>query len=419
VLRQNRLWNRLSELSARMSVTRPGWYYLAVVALVFAGAMMREVNLLLILAAMLCGPLLFGLWATLGELRDIRVTRRLPAGVAAGELLVGQVEVTNPGRRGRWGIVVEDRLARAYVGHDGEGHEVDRRRSVRLLFPYIPAGETRRGAYRGRLLARGRYRVGPVMAMTRFPFGLFCRQQRVADATTITVYPRTGRLTERWAQRHQEALSGVHRRERRQGPEGEFFGLRDYRSGDSMRWIHWRRSAHIGTPVVREFERPRNRDLAVVLDLHATDPDDPAVEDNIELAVSFAATLLTARCRQGGSELLLATAEQPVATSGASSADRPRVTVGAASPSLLHAMMGQLAMVEPTAVDHLPELVAATLRRIERGTEVVVVAPRPIDLAQLERHVMRRTDATGLAALRRVRVVDTSDEQLENVFQVG
>ena len=40
------------------TVCREGWYYLAIVALVFGGAVSKEVNLLLILAGMLLGGLL-------------------------------------------------------------------------------------------------------------------------------------------------------------------------------------------------------------------------------------------------------------------------------------------------------------------------------------------------------------------------
>ena len=40
------------------TICREGWYYLVIVAVVFGGAVFKEVNLLLILAGMLLGPLL-------------------------------------------------------------------------------------------------------------------------------------------------------------------------------------------------------------------------------------------------------------------------------------------------------------------------------------------------------------------------
>ena len=106
------------------------------------------------------------------------------------------------------------------------------------------------------------------------------------------------------------AAARGHRRRRppprRSGPEGDFYGVREWRSGDGRRLVHWRSSARLGKLVVRQFERPRSRDLAVVLDLWQ--PETAAVEhlENVERAVSFAATVLTDLCRQGGSSVYLA-----------------------------------------------------------------------------------------------------------------
>ena len=179
-----------------------------------------------------------------------------------------------------------------------------------MLFPYVPAGQSRKGAYRGRLVERGRYQFGPVRLSTRFPFGLFSRTITVGESETLIVLPRLGRLTEGWAARRLEAFAGADRRRRRAGPEGDFYGVREWRSGDGRRLIHWRSSARLGKLVVRQFERPRSRDVAVVLDLWQPEP--PAAEhlENVELAVSFAATVLADLCRKGGSNVYLAL-EQP------------------------------------------------------------------------------------------------------------
>ena len=58
-----------------ITVCREGWYYLLVLGLVFCGAMLREVNLLLILAGLLLGPLLFNLRAVVVTLRNLEVRR--------------------------------------------------------------------------------------------------------------------------------------------------------------------------------------------------------------------------------------------------------------------------------------------------------------------------------------------------------
>jgi len=383
----------------RTTVCREGWYYLLVLGLVSCGAMLREVNLLLILAGLLLGPLLFNLRAVAVTLRNLEVRRKMPQSVCAGDLLVANVSLTNRRRRiGGWAVVVEDEVQ----AEPARAHEKPLRPSV--LFPYVPAGQSRKGVYRGRLVRRGRYRLGPLRISTRFPFGLFCRTIVVGKAETLTVLPRLGRLSRGWAARRHEAFAGTHRRERRHGTEGDFYGLRPWRSGDSRRWIHWRSSARSGELVVRQFEQPRNRDVAVLVDLWQPPRPTPSDRDHVELAVSFAATVLSDLCRKGGSTLHL----------GASGA---KLLSGPASQALLQEMMERLAVVQGESADRLAELLMQALGEIEPGTEIVLVSTRPIDLSDRTRFAAPWADPTRRALLRRIRCVDVSSEELSKFFR--
>jgi uncharacterized membrane protein YhaH (DUF805 family) len=72
-------------LRRQIAIHREGWYYLLIVAVVFGGALFKEVNLLLILAGMLLGPVLLN-WQAVGtNLRGLRVERKLPRGLSAGD----------------------------------------------------------------------------------------------------------------------------------------------------------------------------------------------------------------------------------------------------------------------------------------------------------------------------------------------
>ena len=55
-------------MRTRMSITAEGCYFLVAFALVMAGALVREVNLLLLLAGMLVGPLLLSRFLALRTL---------------------------------------------------------------------------------------------------------------------------------------------------------------------------------------------------------------------------------------------------------------------------------------------------------------------------------------------------------------
>lgn len=399
------------------AITRVGWQYIVIFALVFGGAFANDVNLLLILGSMLVGPLLLSRHLAMFTLRNLVVRRRLPRAVCAGDLLVVNLAISNTRRRvGSWILVLEEpirRLAGGGADRQSAGflagwqpapHGLVGEASV--LFPYVPARQTCKGDYRGRLAQRGRYRVGPLRVSTRFPFGLFRYSMKCGTTALLTVLPRLGRLTQSWSALRHESFAGNDRREHRPGIDGDFYGLRPWQRGDSRRWIHWRTSARAGGVMVRQFEQPHSRDAAIVLDLWQPANLEAAHAENVELAVSFAATLAAELCRKGSSDVFLVAADP-----------EPRVTGGPGSAALLQDLMERLAVVDSQSRDCVPELLQAAVGQIEPGTEIVLVSTRPIDLShpdyagKLPGDVARRISGRGL------RVIDTSSENLARYFQ--
>ncbi len=109
---------------------------------------------------------------------------------------------------------------------------------------------------------RGWLAVGRISIETRRPLGLFRVWSWLHPEARLLVYPR--------AEAHPPPLprpsrDGVPRR--RRGPDEEVLGLRDYRVGDALRTVAWKRSAQAGKLLVREFETPAGRDA--LLDWHA------------------------------------------------------------------------------------------------------------------------------------------------------
>ena len=157
--------------------------------------------------------------------------------------------------------------------------------------------------------------------------------------------------------------------------------------------------------MVRQFEQPHSRDAAIVLDLWQSPVPDDARRDNVELAVSFAATLAAELCRSGSSDVFLVAADP-----------EPRLTGGPGSAALLQDVMERLALIEAAARDRLPELLQLAAARIEQGTEIVVISTRPLDLAnpayagRVPSEIARRASGRGM------RVVDTSSASLEKYF---
>jgi hypothetical protein len=143
------------------------WYYLVVMGFILAGALLREINLLIVLFGMLLGPLLYNWRAVIVTMRGLVVRRRTPEAICAGDLMVVDLEVQNTRRLwSTWLLTADDAIRRA-----GDPPGTPPRRAS-VLFSRIPPGATRRCAYQGRLTVRGKYEFGALGLSTRFPLGL-------------------------------------------------------------------------------------------------------------------------------------------------------------------------------------------------------------------------------------------------------
>ena len=388
-------------LNRRVSMTPEGGYYLALIGALLIGAMLREINLLLLLSALLAGPLFLCWRLVLTTLRGLKIRRRMPRGVCAGDLLIVNLEVTNERpKTTSWALVAEEEIVRLNGSREAPVKPA-------VFFSHIQAGQTRRREYRGRLPQRGRYRVGPLKISTRFPFGLFRGVVTVDQVETLTVYPKLGRLTAAWRSRHRESHDGTQRRRQGQARmSGDFYGVREWKSGDSRRWIHWRSSARHNTLVVRQFEQQRHRDVAVLLDLWEPDRPTTAHRENVELAISFAATVVSDACRRGGSNLLVAIGAETIELAG-----------GAASPPVMEDVMAQLALAESTPTASLAKLVDAVMPKTNSDAEIVVITPRELteEDAAVAALLERRNER---APARRVLTVSTATDKLDEFFHL-
>ncbi len=349
-----------------MTLTRAGWYYAFIVICVFVGTVVRDSNPMLLLAGMLAGPLVLSLWFALRGLRRIEVRREMPAGVCVGERLVVTITCSNRRRRlSSWALVVEDVFQ--YQGPLA----IRRPAPARVLFPYVHPGTTCRTTYEGIPPVRGRYRFGPLRVVTRYPMGLVSYEKIIDDPAVLIVWPRFGRLVPGGLQLDERGDLGIHRAERRKARmEADFYGLRDWRSGDSRRWIHWRSTARRGQIVVRQFDESRSQDLAVFVDLWQPAGDDSAAAERTETAISLAASILVETCRRGGRRLTLHVA-------GAESFDHQ----GWASQALLREMLDALSLAKSRPEMALPADFAKLLADVRPPMTAAVISTRPLDLA--------------------------------------
>ncbi len=379
-------------MAVRIRIRRQGWYYLAVVLLIFAGALFRQVNLLLILSGIIMSPLVLGWLLAWRTINRLTVRRLLPGQAMAGEPLSISYVVSNPRKRlGVWALVCEDTARR-------DNEPTTAAEPLRVLFPHIAAGGQGKGIVRGNLTRRGLYRFGPIRLSTRFPFGLFEAQRVFAEPQSILVLPRLGRLNPAWTARRRVALAGAHQRAARRGSDGDFFGLREWNRGDGLRRVAWRAAAKRGSPVVRDLEQSHSRDAALLVDLSQPGGPQPDAELLVERAVSCAATMAADLCRRGGGTLWLMTTDARFSPLG-----------GATSGILLKDAMERLALVEPSPGDRSAALIEQATTIVDADAEIILITTRP-----LSPDACGTTIRAGLT--KRLLVIDVSSEELQQYF---
>ncbi|MCB8983080.1 MAG: DUF58 domain-containing protein [Ardenticatenaceae bacterium] len=145
---------------------------------------------------------------------------------------------------------------------------------------------------------RGYYRLGPLRLKTSDLFGFFPEQVRVLPPDYLTVYPRLWTLSQlNLPSRLPFGVIGS--RQRLFEDPARPMGVRQFRSGDSLRQINWKASAHTRDLLVKTFEPAISLETAVLLNLHLGDYvlRDRAytVEWAIEVAASLAAHLVDLR----------------------------------------------------------------------------------------------------------------------------
>jgi uncharacterized protein (DUF58 family) len=262
VWRRIRAWRRIAFTVGGLALT------LGTFAVGFA-AMNTGNNLLYLLLGAMLGFIVVSSWLSEQVIRDLDVERRVPRAATVGEPLRLTYSITN--HKSRLPTMALE------IGEAGLAN--------RAFVAQVPAGETGRARSVNTFVRRGIYPLGTVTLSTAFPFGLFVKQRDLQIPGEVVVRPRTDRPVRsptpgggRIPHTGPSALDAA-------GHRGEYRSLRAYRPGDDPRDIHWRSSARLREPVLREYERDGAETRWICLDLRA-EPGESA-----EVAVEIAAAL--------------------------------------------------------------------------------------------------------------------------------
>ncbi|MDR3639100.1 MAG: DUF58 domain-containing protein [Isosphaeraceae bacterium] len=397
------LWRGLWP-TQRLVWTREGACYVLVsIGLLLAGYS-QQINLILLVAGLTAGPIVASFVASASMLRRLEVSRRAPPYVFAGEPL--SIDYTLENERA-WtaalALFVEDELTpadRALAGQSAPTPQV--------FFARVGPRDRARLRWQGISPCRGNYRFRALELITRAPFGLLERRVTVEASAPLIVYPTVGQLTRRWHVIQRQATETQRgQRHDRSAQQQEYHGLRDYRPGDSPRWIHWRTTARLGKPMIKEFEQENEQDLAILLDTWLPRSKvSPVQRDALERAIEFAATVCFETCRRPGRRLLLG-------WTGAT----PGVCQGPSSVKLLHELLEQLAVLRPSTEGTFSALLDALPPATLREAALVVVSTRPLNLAEEAERSARLSGGSGRGWAGRVILLDAARGDLDELVQ--
>ena len=144
---------------------------------------------------------------------------------------------------------------------------------------------------------RGVWPIGPLVLRTVDPFGLAQREQEFGETRTVTVVPEVFTLAPLTV-KVGAAGGTAHTSSSRLGQGSDNLSPRRYISGDSMRRIHWRATAHRGQLMVRQEEEESSPDALVIFDRSSArwarpgDESDPAFERAVSMCASVAVHLV-------------------------------------------------------------------------------------------------------------------------------
>lgn len=158
--------------------------------------------------------------------------------------------------------------------------------------------ETAEFTYQIKAARRGYYKIGPMRLATSDLFGLLPEQQGYIPPEYLTVYPRITPLSQLGLPSHLP-FGTIASNQRLFADPARPMGVREYRSGDSLRQIHWKASAHARDLLVKTQEPAISLETAVILNLHLPDYSHRDrryyTEWGIEVAASLAAHLIDQR----------------------------------------------------------------------------------------------------------------------------
>lgn len=273
----------MARVKTRFFIGPGGLLFFGAAILTLMAAIYTQANLLFWSFGLLLGALLTSVVMSWAVLRGVSVKRFLPPNAVAGESTAIRYQVTNHRRfLPAFSLVLSERWEprRRWFGaavpdpQNPLAGDVPRLRGTPSGWVlHVGPQQTAQAEAICWPMRRGKLRFRAIEVQTSFPFGMLGRSILFPDEEELTVYPHLFRINRQSMRTLSASESSSAKRQPKPGLSEEFFGLREYRPGDRLRAIDWKRTAHTGRLVSRETSRPGVTRVMVLLDLTKPGPE--------------------------------------------------------------------------------------------------------------------------------------------------
>jgi len=163
-----------------------------------------------------------------------------------------------------------------------------------LVIPIIARGEEIVAHAMFSFRRRGLTHLTRIDLYTRYPFGFFLKKRRPSLTGDVIVFPRL--LGDDVPRDRFRPNQGELQSANRIGGGTDIHSFRDYVRGDSLRRVHWKKSASLGRWIIKQTEVETGRSVHIVVD-----PYRPrhVSEESFEEMISEAATFLDDALKSG------------------------------------------------------------------------------------------------------------------------
>ena len=265
-----------------MKLTRNSLYFIVITIIIFIAGWNTRANLLFFIGYLLVGIFIIAIIFSARNLKGLNVQRKTEP--VAFQNQVVDVELKIDSVAPRLFLLIKDKFLPAIESDREKNFFIySTKKDESIIFRYSVTVTT-----------RGRHMLGPSQVTSLYPFLLVSRNSIEENYTSILIYPEISRIMN-FPTYEQILTSSSNKIITTIGGSNEFYGIREYQSGDSIRIIDWKVSARFNKLVVKEFEKQLGHSSYIILDINSEGLIGSGADSNFERSINITASIIKNR----------------------------------------------------------------------------------------------------------------------------